>query len=150
MNDLTPVRISGRGVRALSTAKGSDKTITVPTRRTYWVYSIVVDLQASATVGDRVLRVQHKNAVGDILYQGPTVPVCAANQNETLYLGVGETYSIEKRRGIVNQSPSNSMSMGIPMLRMEAGDVLRMYDAAAIDAANDAVRYAVSYWEQVL
>jgi len=147
--NLTPVRLSGLFGVDTDYAVGSDKTHTVGTRKEHWVWAIACDITCSAVVGNRVLRVQHRNGAGAIVWQGPTSPVATAAQTISLYLGVGESYHTTQRRGPSDNAPTSSISMGMPPLYMVAGDYIRIYDAAAVDAAGDEVNFAIYYQELV-
>lgn len=147
MNDLTPVRFSGIPNVVKDYLVGSDKIFIVPVGKFYYVWAIAADLTASAVVGNRVFRVQHRDGTGAVLYQGPSSTVLTATQAQSVYMGHGESYSTASRRGPSDRAPTNSVSSGMPVLFMDSPDYIRIYDAAAIDPAADEVNYVIYYWE---
>lgn len=126
-------------VRAVdSTANDSDKTFTVPTNEMWKLNSMLITLITTATVGNRQIVIEAKDSSGNMLGRMSAGAVQAASS--TRY------YSI--MQGIYREAAFINNDIQVPMpidTYLKPGSTLRVYDAAAVDAAADDMSVAYSY-----
>jgi hypothetical protein len=124
------VRMQGRlEVVGDAIANDSDKTYTVPAGEEWYVVSVFAVLAATATVGNRRVTVQVLDASDNVLASVPAGAVQAASA----------TVSYNFAPGIADQTSAVNSVLGtsLPAFVLGAGMKLKVFDAAAIDAAAD-------------
>jgi len=120
------------------TANDSDKSFAaVPDDELREVDSILVHYTATATVGNRILTVIVTNAASQVVYN---IAVSAAiTATAAVYYNLYPTAPV--------LATGTSRYMPMPVLHLQAGDVLRIADTSAIDAAADDMELSIHYIE---
>lgn len=122
-------------------ANDSDKSFTVPTGKYWDMLGVVAFLVNTATVGNRVLRVSVTNGTNELYH----VQMAASTASQQTYFllgfsGMGDDYGLAT-------SVNTTTSQNLFQLILPAGYVIRVYDAAAIDAAADDLTVVLHYIE---
>ena len=121
-------------------ANDSDKSFTVPASVIWHVLSIWVELTTTATVGDRQVAVE-------IQVSGPDVTAEWARAGTTQAASLTRYY--EFAPGLADLEDfrdTDYLSTPIPVTGLlKAGDVIRVYDNAAVDAAADDMIVHIQY-----
>lgn len=110
-------------------ANDSDKTITVPSGKQWKILSIYVTLATTATVGDRNIRIDFRDAGNDLILEIQPVAVQAANLSFR-YVYFPAIARVGVNSNIIQYIP-------IPNLILPGGFDLRVFDSAVVDAAAD-------------
>lgn len=125
-------------------ANDSDKTIlTVDAGRTWTVVMLRVELATTATVGDRDVVVEVLDSASDVLFRFRSGVVVEASLSRVFNWGAGMPQAAEF-------SGSTEMYCALPPggIPLQAGEMLRVYDINAVDAAADDmvthVRYTIT------
>jgi len=133
----------------LAFADNSDVTYTIPTGKRWEVTRIQAQLSATATVGSRVIEVTITSG-GNLVFRGTRSGNIAASQIGVVQLldnwaavPTAATVALALPSGTVNVS----VTCNLPCRSLAAGDVIRIFDTAAIDAAADGVLLVVDYIE---
>ena len=124
------VRINSNAeLQADATADDSDKSFTVPAGQEWDIQHIHAKLTSTATVGNRRLAVEVQDGSSNVLalVQADAVQVASLVRDYNFGPGLAD------QSAFVN----TSLNSAFPVLRLTAGEVLRVYDIAAIDAAAD-------------
>jgi len=103
---------------------------------------IFASLVATATVGNRTLRYYISTAGGDLLWRCPNTGNIAASQSGYLRCSVADSYlTTPALGGTVNETDA------LPELLLTEGQVIRIWDGAAVDAAADDLTVILHYIE---
>ncbi len=124
------VRInSDSQLQADVTEDDSDKSFTVPAGVEWDLQHVHIGLTSTATVGDRRMAVEIQDGSANVLALVQADAVQAASLVRSYNFG----------QGITDQSAfvNTSLNTAFPALRLGPGEVIRVYDIAAIDAAAD-------------
>lgn len=113
------------------TADDSDKTFTVPASTEWQVLWIWVEFTSTATVGDRQLVVQIQDSAADVIGEIRVGTVQAASLTRNYMLGATLADLQAFRDTDWLCTPLQ------PGLMLQAGDILRVHDNNAVDAAAD-------------
>ncbi|MDB4278431.1 hypothetical protein N9917_02375 [Deltaproteobacteria bacterium] len=112
------------------TANDSDKSWTVPDNEVWKITRMCSSFTSSATVGNRIITVREENAAGDVLQRLVSGKVQAASSTVSYCFLQG----IFRETTVVN----GSLQVPIPIdFYIPGGNVLRVLDSAAVDAAAD-------------
>lgn len=112
------------------TGVGNAKVLTVPTGRCWSVQSILLTLTTTATVGNRLVRIDVKNAAGTlVVFTGHTtaVPASVTAKKFAFFLGGPSTPQILTALDTVDPA-----YMSLPYLTLPAGYTMTIYDFANI------------------
>lgn len=107
----------------------SDKSFTVPLTYVYEVQWIYVELTTTATVGNRQLLVEIQDPSGDVIMQVMAAAVQAASLAHEYTFGYGLTQ--------YDGADATKHCIPLPRLILGPRHFVRVYDAAAVDAAAD-------------
>lgn len=133
LNDLTPRVAFAESSPSLlasdATANDSDKTFTVTSGKVWEIQSIFVTLVTTATAGNRQMQVEIDNGTSVYLVV-PVGAVQAASVTRHYSLAHGLPDLTAMRNTLYLLTP-------FPKLVLPAGHRIRVYDAAAVDAAAD-------------
>lgn len=132
-----------------TTANDSDMVYTVPDGHVWQLLRIKTELAATATVGNRVLKVAIRDPSDAYLHMSPGVTV-AASQFGVLELGTGSDYGTTVANcPRFNGGAPNACLYGqyLPPegILLPGGYDIRVYDSAAIDAAADDLTIVLYY-----
>jgi len=120
-----------------ATANDSDKSFSVPAGKIWLLKSVWLLLTATATVGNRVIRVEIENV--------------ATNPMSRWDIGVNQaastTYAYLYGPSVPVDVTGSGVSMGTPEIILTEGMIVRAYDTAAIDAAADDLTVVLHYVE---
>jgi hypothetical protein len=123
-----PVFASAIGITADAAADDSDKSITVPAGKEWLVCSIWAELVTTATVGNRVMRLEIQDDAAAVIFRRRTGSNQAASTTqEYVWIPAGASREANGR---------HEMSLPNPCI-LPAGYVIRILDEAAIAAAAD-------------
>lgn len=113
------------------TADDSDKTLTVPTGYEYQVLWIWIELTTTATVGDRQLQVDLRDAADDVIGQVRVGAVQAASLTRYYMLGpaLSDLGAFRDTDYLMTPLP--------PTVFLPAGYDIRIFDNNAVAAAAD-------------
>lgn len=114
-------------------ADDSDKSFTVPAGQKWEIIGIYVLYVSTATVGNRVLAVAITDGTNQMTY-GQAATVQPASQTYTYQIAPNFAFS-----------GAGTQTFPIMPLVMQPGWVIRVYDAAAVDAAADDMTVVVHY-----
>jgi len=131
----------------------SDKTFTVPTGKIWHILGIRVEYTATATVGNRNIRIVIRNTNNDVLEVFGKITGLAASQLAMLsfkfeggYQNSGD--NILHLMDLTSFASWNVSAFGdLPYLILPAAYNIRIYDVAAIDAAADDMWVVLEYIE---
>jgi hypothetical protein len=110
----------------------SDKTFTVPALTEYQILWIWVELTTTATVGNRQMVIQVQDSASDVISTWALASVVQAASIARNYLfapGVADQLGFRDTSFLTTPIPVTSF--------LQAGDIIRVYDNKAIDAAAD-------------
>ncbi len=112
-----------------TTEDDSDKSFTVPAGEEWELLTVRAELIASATVGNRRMVVEVQDGSTNVLMRIQADLLQTASQ----------TIKYNFAPGLADQSTAvnGDLNSAMPRLRLRPGDVLRVYDIGAIDAAAD-------------
>jgi len=132
-----------------ATANDSDKTFTVPAGKLRMLLSVHAELTATATVGNRALVVLITDGTDTVFASPKTASITATNTGVlNLYADSGLFTTtagyVPKLNG---DAPAVGTGAGVNALLLPAGYVIRIYDAAAVDAAADDLTVVLHYVE---
>lgn len=133
-----------------NTANDSDKTFTVPTGKRWFVTCAKAYLVTTATVGNRVLAVQFRNA-SDLPIHWVASSAVAASKTALVSLIAGGPFSSSASGR--PDSPGNNVDVANayplpgPGVWLPAGYYIRAWDTAAVDAAADDLSVIIDYVE---
>jgi len=137
-----------------ATPNDSDKTFTVPAGKMWDMRLAVMELQATATVGNRYIAIVISNAAPAVLLPATTVVAGVAPAgfgNATIYFGnaaVGNaTSTYVSRFSSPTTTASPVITAYLPELILLPGYSIRMYDVSAIDPAADDMIAVLHYIE---
>lgn len=122
-----------------ATANDSDKTFTVPANCLWKIVSISVFLQTTATVGNRSMAIAISNATPAVITISRVSTTHAASLNYWYNFVFGNVTA--------TNVTGSGWSQGVPDAYLPAGYSIRVYDAAAIDAAADDMTVSIQYIE---
>ena len=124
------VRIKARRIiQADAALNDSDKSFTVPTGVEWDIINVRISLIATATMGDRRLAVEVQDGSANVLM----LVQAGIVQAESL------TRAYDFAPGLADQTTfvNDTLNTALPKLILGPGEVLRLYDIAAIAAAAD-------------
>lgn len=133
-----------------ATANDSDKSFTVPTGKTWVPVYVAATLLATATVGNRVLQAEVRNAANENVLPMVASPNIAASQSGTILVhrtGVTPATTARKRLDDITLGSTVSETDTLPDMIMTAGMYVRVRDASAVDAAADDLTVVLHYVE---
>lgn len=132
-----------------ATSNDSDKSWTVPTGKAWVLKVLFADIVATATVGNRVLRVDFTDGTNRIFGGPPTASIPASNRGYMLLKAgyYGAAFNTADRPGPTQSTINIAITDGIPEMVLTAGCVIRVWDTAAIDAAGDDLAVVLHYIE---
>lgn len=135
IDKVMPVIVANRNTTKIlevrdDAANDSNKTITVPVGKQWKLLYAFIQLGATATVGNRQMRIELISGTGVFVWLSVALNVQTANQTEFYMLAPGI------------QEPTEALATHhfLPMPReclMEEGSSIVIRDAAAVDAAAD-------------
>lgn len=112
------------------TLNDSDKTITVPDNKTWDIHSIFCQLITTATVGNRVIRIEIQDPSGNVLFMQNASADQTANATEV--------YNFIKGIDQPNESVATIHNIPLPTkLMLPAGYQINIRDDGAVAAAAD-------------
>jgi hypothetical protein len=122
-----------------ATLNDSDKTLTVPKGKMWDMKGIWIFLTTTATVGNRLLSIRlAPNGVNYInVLQLGALAASLTESGMLSFQGVTDDYAVS----------STTMAQGIFPCLLPAGAAIRIFDAAAIDAAADDLEVLYHYVE---
>ena len=133
-----------------ATADDSDKSFTVPAGKVWDLVAIESTLVATATVGNRQLQFIITNGVATV-YTGTRAPNITASQAGVALwdFSNGDGYSAAQVRVRLDTLAGPNVYVTCPEAKtiLPAGYVIRVYDAAAVDAAADDLTVVLHYVE---
>ena len=129
-----------------ATANDSDKSFTVPAGKVWDLRSVEVDFLATATVGNRSVRMAISNGAA-FVHQSIAV-VAAASASAVLFIGVGVNGSSTGRPRVVGGgSATATVNDSLQPMLLPAGYIVRVYDVSAVDVAADDMTVVLHYVE---
>lgn len=123
-DDWHPVEISD------VTENSSNKALTVPASSEYMPLAIHVTLTTTATVGNRQLVVELRDASDNVIASTRAAVVQAASLTRKYVFGVG----MDRLWSFLD---TDYLSTPLPVVKLAAGYDIHVYDKAAVDAAAD-------------
>ena len=111
------------------TLNDSDKSFTVPAGETWELMTVWAQLASTVTVGNRRVAVEAQDAASGVLSRLLAGVTQAASLTQRYNFGVGLADQGTLR--------SDELTVPLPRLVLAAGETLRVYDLAAVDAAAD-------------
>ena len=113
------------------TADDSDKTFTVPASTEWQVLWIWVELVTTVAVGDRQMVVQIQDTAADVIgeIRAGAVQAASLTRNYMFAPAVADLLGFRDTTFLMTPIP--------PTLILQAGDIVRVYDNAAVAAAAD-------------
>lgn len=126
----------------------SDKSYTVPADEIWELYAVSLELVATATAGNRSLRVTITDGSNMLWTSYPSANIAANTAGQLL---VNTNGSREATARVYMVTPTATVASSVcdgqlPRgLRLLPGSVIRAYDSAAIDAAADDLRVVLFY-----
>lgn len=107
----------------------SDKIVTVPDGERWELLGVYANLTTTATVGDRQVEIQIATAIG-VLIRLVFGEVQAASVSDKLYAAA---------LGLTTEAhvAGEMIFVRLPYVQLVAGDTVRVFDSAAVDAAAD-------------
>ena len=130
-------------------ANDSDKSFTVPTGKIWDLKTIVVNITATATVGNRLLVVGVTDGT-NVVYVSPKSGNITASQTASALFTIDLAQSGTTANNVPLLSyanPNTSIYFPLPKMVLPAGYIVRVYDYAAIDAAADDMIVVLHYVE---
>jgi len=130
------------------TLNDSDKSFTVPPDEIWELIGVTLEIVATATAGNRVLKVIITDGTNTLWTSYPSANI-AANTAGQLLVNTNGTREATARAYFV--TPANTVASSVcdgqlPRgLKLLPGSVIRCYDSAAIDAAADDLRVVLHY-----
>ena len=124
-------------VQADTTANDSDKTFTVTTGEIWQVQTIYVDYTSTATAGNRQLVVQFRDDSDNIVGEARA----GATQAESLQYFY--TFSLTGA-DMTSVRDTDQLSVGLPLMTLQSGYDIRIFDNNAVAAAADDMTVRVS------
>ncbi len=124
------VRLNSDAIlQADATVDDSDKSFTVPADAEWDLQHVHIEFTSTATAGNRRMAVEIQDGSANVLALVQADAVQAATLTRSYNFG----------QGITDQSAfvNTSLNTAFPALRLAPGEVIRVYDIAAIDAAAD-------------
>jgi len=129
-------------------ANDSDKSFTVPTGKVRRLLSVHAEIECTATVGNRVLSVTLTDGTNTLWTSRVTGSIAATQFGAILIYPEATTDATNLMRKLSNTGNVNvSLIYPCAPFVLPAGYVLRVYDAAAIDAAGDDLTVVLHYVE---
>lgn len=132
-----------------ATANDSDKTFAVPAGKRWHLCYIAGDIINTATVGNRVVQILITDGTNNlwVSYRSGSVPASEAGQ---LFFSNGITRDANARSRLSAPTSAANVSItgGLPILTLDAGSTIRVWDIAAIDAAADDLTVVLHYLEE--
>jgi len=127
----------------------SDKTITVPAGKVWRLLSLELDISCTATVGNRILRTQIGNGTNVIFAGNDTTAITAAQVGAVRASAGGPQNVTTDGYVTLFGGGANVVSRwNLPVeMYLPAGYTIRLWDAAAIDAAADDIAISIHYIE---
>jgi len=130
-----------------ATANDSDKTFTVPAGKMWDVQSILGEITATATVGNRLLQIVINCGLG-IISVGQTTSIGASQRGGYLIAPTFSNLSVVfPDLNVAGAANTVGRSTFMPRTILPAGGSIRVWDAAAIDAAADDLTVVLHYIE---
>jgi len=113
------------------TLNDSDKNIYVPTGKRWLLLHIRIEFTATATLGNRTLRIEVRDAADDIIWESEILQI-AASQMGIMQFAPGLVRT-------TNDLPVANVTVmsACPAFILDAGYYLRIRDGAAVDVAVD-------------
>lgn len=124
-------------VQADTTADDSDKTITVPTGEIWQVQTIYVDYTSTSTAGNRQLVVQFRDDSDNIVGEA------RAGATQAASLQYFYTFSLTGA-DMTAVRDTDQLSVGLPLMTLQSGYDIRIFDNNAVAAAADDMTVRVS------
>jgi hypothetical protein len=125
-----PISESWRvALQADETANDSDKTFTVPASTEWEILSIWIELSTTATVGNRQIVVEMQDSTGDVIGKFLAGAVQLAS--------LAREYEFAPMVQLMTAFVGTYLSFPLPPYFLSAGEKVRVYDSAAVDAAAD-------------
>jgi len=125
----------------------SDKSFTVPTGKVWVPVFIHEEIVTTATVGTRLMQIMITDGTNPRWVspqQGATASQNQVTEAATNFDGYVTTIPTITYTGV---SPNAKMTVFLPAVTLPAASVIRVYDAAAIDAAADDMVVVLHYIE---
>ncbi len=133
MSDELLNRLIGKPtLQADEATNDSDKTLVVPADTTWEILNIRAELIATATVGNRQMRLEIQDSASDIIYE---------HRHQTAILQAASATRIYNwAPGSVDLAAlieTDTIFWQIPRLILPEASIIRIYDINAVDAAAD-------------
>jgi len=132
-----------------ATANDSDKTIlTVATGKVVQPLYLAIKLKCTATVGNRILRVDITDGA-NYVWRNYVMTALTANQNGTqqIYFDQPYTRANDAFDPVGADAINTTLQQGAPLMYLPAGYTIRVWDSAAVDAAADDLTVSLHYVE---
>ena len=130
-------------------ANDSDKTFTCPVDKLWSLFLVEGCIATTATVGNRIMTVIISDATGAI-WSTPNSGNIAASSNGQVITGAQIPVGTTATRRTDGVAGLAAVQINHPLpspFYMTAGQTIRVYDAAAIDAAADDMSVVLHYIE---
>lgn len=113
-----------------TTANDSDKSFTVPAGYEAYCMSVRVELTTTATVGNRQITLLFTTGGGTTILavKAGTTQAASLTRYYNFAIGMPDLFGFRD---------TSTLMTPLPGVRLPAGYILRVYDSAAIDAAQD-------------
>jgi len=126
------------------TANDSDKSFTVPANREWQILRIFVKFASTATVGNRQIAISVISAAADVIGRYIASVVQAASLTRYYQFAPGSADLLGFR-----DTDMLNINMGVGEI-LSAGQILRVWDNKAIDAAADDMEVYIEYAERTV
>lgn len=132
-----------------ATANDSDKSFTVPAGKIWKLQYVLFQLSASATVGNRYLRLTLSDGTNE-MYSSNVTAAIAASAKGALLMQFGSGAVGSSALGLLG-TPATTLTSSTETVHADvilaAGSIIRVLDIAKIDAAADDTVFIVHYVE---
>jgi hypothetical protein len=129
-SEQIPISESWRvALQAEETTNDSDKTFTVPASTEWEILSIWIELSTTATAGNRQITVERQDSTGDVTGKFLAGIVQTAS--------LAKEYMFAPGLQLMTAFVGAYLSFPLPPMFLSAGEKVRVYDSAAVDAAAD-------------
>jgi len=128
VNSIDSWRVS---LQSDETTNDSDKTFTVPASTEWQVLWVWVELATTATVGNRQLVIEIQDSAADVIgqFRAGVVQAASLTRYYQWAASMADLQAFRDTDWLMTPLP--------PGLILQAGDILRVYDNNAVDAAAD-------------
>jgi len=131
-----------------ATANDSDKSFVVPTGKIWEIKSIYIEINTTATVGNRICNYTISNGTNVIYVSQARITVAASTWSGLLHYNSAPASAVQPAVNLaLTQNLTNPATTSMPVTYLPAGYIIRCRDYAAVDAAADDMTVVIEYIE---